>query len=116
MMSKPKTTDGKRVTISVKVSEPTAAMIDAVRGEMTRSAWLQQSIGVVLGTAPLSAALHNGDRTGFASATADPAPPAALSVAGRRNGKSKPPAVKAAGCFHRLPAGAYCKTCGCAKT
>ena len=36
---RPKLPEGKRVTISVKVSESEAAPIDAARGERDRSAW-----------------------------------------------------------------------------
>lgn len=39
-MARPKTTDGKRVTVAAKISEPTASAIDARRGPATRSQWL----------------------------------------------------------------------------
>jgi hypothetical protein len=39
MVSRPKTQDGKRVAISIKVSESEAEAIDAARGALTRSAW-----------------------------------------------------------------------------
>jgi hypothetical protein len=38
-MARTQTPDGKRVTICIKVSEPEAAVIDAARGTLTRSAW-----------------------------------------------------------------------------
>lgn len=56
-MGRKKLDDGKRVTISAKVSEADIARIDGARGDLTRSAWVQRAIGVVLGTVPLSAAL-----------------------------------------------------------
>lgn len=44
--------DGKRVTLCAKVSEPTAALIDAARGQQTRSAWLQELIAGAIHVAP----------------------------------------------------------------
>jgi hypothetical protein len=43
-MTRGKLPDGKRVTICAKVSEPDAQAIDAARGDMTRSAWVQLAI------------------------------------------------------------------------
>jgi hypothetical protein len=40
-MSKPKSPDGKRVTMGVRFSEPDAKAIDAARGTVSRSEWLR---------------------------------------------------------------------------
>ncbi len=40
-MARPKTPEGKRVTICAKFSEAQAAEIDAARGSMDRSEWLR---------------------------------------------------------------------------
>ena len=51
-MARSLTPEGKRITISVKVSEPEAAAIDAARGDLTRSAWLHQAIARGLNPGP----------------------------------------------------------------
>lgn len=43
-MSRPKTEHGKRVALSVKVSEPKAQAVDARRGMLTRAAYLESLI------------------------------------------------------------------------
>ena len=43
-MSRPKTPDGKRVSLSVKVSEPKAQAVDARRGMLGRAAYLESLI------------------------------------------------------------------------
>jgi hypothetical protein len=43
-MSRPKTEHGKRVALSVKVSEPTAQAVDARRGILSRAAYLESLI------------------------------------------------------------------------
>ena len=40
-MAKPRTPEGKRVTMSAKFSEAQAAEIDTARGHMDRSEWLR---------------------------------------------------------------------------
>jgi hypothetical protein len=40
-MARPKTPEGKRVTICARFSEAQAAEIDAARGTMDRSAWVR---------------------------------------------------------------------------
>jgi hypothetical protein len=45
--------DGKRVTIAVKVSESDAARIDAQRGDLSRSRWMQEAIRGRLGCLPV---------------------------------------------------------------
>ena len=42
MRGRKKEPEGKRVTISTKVSEADAAFIDAVRGDISRSEWLRR--------------------------------------------------------------------------
>jgi hypothetical protein len=59
-MTRAKLPEGKRVTICAKVSEPTAAEIDAARGEMSRSAWVQAAITLALGGKPARAARRSG--------------------------------------------------------
>jgi hypothetical protein len=39
MVSKPRTPDGKRVTVCIKLSEQDAAAIDKARGDRSRSDW-----------------------------------------------------------------------------
>jgi hypothetical protein len=47
--------DGKRVTFGVKVSEALAAQIDAARGDVSRSAWLEAAArGRLAGAAPVT--------------------------------------------------------------
>ena len=43
-MSRPKTPEGKRVTICAKFSEAEAAQIDEARGMATRSQWLHSAL------------------------------------------------------------------------
>ena len=43
-MARPKTPHGRRVTVSVKVSEAEAAAIDKARGKLTRSAYLRSLV------------------------------------------------------------------------
>jgi hypothetical protein len=43
-MGRPKTQDGRRVTLSVKVSEATAADLDAARGTLSRSSALEEAL------------------------------------------------------------------------
>jgi hypothetical protein len=43
-MGRPRTQDGRRVTLSVKVSEATAADLDAARGTLSRSSALEEAL------------------------------------------------------------------------
>jgi hypothetical protein len=47
-MVRPVKDDGKRVTISAKVSETVAAAIDGRRGNQTRSSWLETVVSEAL--------------------------------------------------------------------
>jgi len=47
-MPRPLTPEGRNVTVSAKVTALEAAAIDAARGEMTVSAWLQSVIAAAL--------------------------------------------------------------------
>ena len=49
-MARKRTPDGKRVVMAAKVSEQTADAVDGARGDQTRSAWLQDAIGMKLST------------------------------------------------------------------
>lgn len=77
--------EGKRVTFSVKLSEQDAEAADAIAAESgwSRSAWLQHLISVAITGKRDSQAAHATMRR-----QANPA-----------------------ACPHRLPPGAYCKTC-----
>ena len=79
--------EGKRVTFSVKLSEQDAAAADAVAAESgwSRSAWLQHLIS--------------------------------RAITGRRDSEAAHKTMRrqSAACPHRLPSGAYCKTCQQAK-
>jgi hypothetical protein len=88
-MPRPKSPEGKSVTFSVKLSEQDAKAADAIAAESgwSRSAWLQHLISVA--------------------------------IAGKRDSQAASAAMrhsKATPCTHRLPAGAYCKTCARTKT
>lgn len=50
---RPKSPEGKRVTVCMKVSEQKAAAIDTARGERNRSEWLEQAADLMLGQRPL---------------------------------------------------------------
>ena len=43
MMPRPKTPDGRRVPVSFKISEPEAALVDSLRGDKERGAWLRDA-------------------------------------------------------------------------
>lgn len=49
---RPKSPDGKSVTLSVKVSEVTAASVDRARAGRSRSEWLQSVIAEALAGCP----------------------------------------------------------------
>ena len=47
-MSRTKTVNGKRVTLGVKLSEATAAAVDAARGDTCVAHWLEAAIDAAL--------------------------------------------------------------------
>jgi len=117
-MARPKSPDGKRVPMSTRFSEPEAAAIDAARGNTDRSVWLRE--------VALAAARSSGRKplpTDVITITADDRmPPGTAALVSRGKvtafniGATPEPARKSAACPHRLPVGAYCKTCGRTKT
>ena len=58
-MSRPKTPEGKRVTICARFSEAQAAEVDVARGTMSRSEWVRlAALAAALRLAALAAALR----------------------------------------------------------
>jgi hypothetical protein len=51
-VARPRKQDGKRITLSTKVSEDKAAAVDAKRGSLTRAAYLEALIDADLTPAP----------------------------------------------------------------
>lgn len=51
-MPRPKTPEGKRVTISARVTEQTAAAVDEHRGTVTRARWLEALIAAAIDGQP----------------------------------------------------------------
>ena len=102
--------------MTTRFSEPEAAEIDAARGNTSASEWLRE--------VALAAARASGRKprpTDVITITADDRmPPGVAAFASR--GKvaafniGTEPERKTAPCPHRLPVGAYCKTCGRTKT
>jgi hypothetical protein len=118
MVARKQTPEGKRVTMGVKFSESEAAEINAARGNTSASEWLRR--------AALTAARASGRKPLPTDAITiipdDRIPPGIVAMAARGpDGKPsvaalrigpQPAPVIAAGCPHRLPRGAWCKTCG----
>ena len=103
-MGRTPTPDGKRNPWSVKLSDAKSAAADAAREGMPRALWLESLIDAALDGRALRG------RTGPARhqpAAAPPQPPDPAPV-------SREP--KPADCPHRLPRGAWCKTCRRTKT
>jgi hypothetical protein len=106
-----KSPDARDITMSARFSETEAAAIDAARGNTDRSVWLR---GVALAAArasrrkplPTDVITITADERmpeGFAAMTTSLDQPAAvIPVTGK--------------CPHRIPPGAWCKTCGRTKT
>jgi hypothetical protein len=102
--------------MTTRFSESEAAEIDAARGTTDRSEWLR--------TAALAAARASGRAPlsfgGIKIIADDRMPPDTIALASRsrsREGVSVAAArIKRESCPHRLPVGAYCKTCERAKT
>lgn len=105
--------DGKRVALSVRVSEDVASAVDAARGDQSRSVWLQSAIMTALRDAAERLVAQAVSAPGSRRAakpkriTAKPAP---APDAAREVPFSSPPARKAAP--HRCPVKGWCETCG----
>lgn len=104
--------------MAVRFSEPEAAEIDAARGNTDRSVWLRTvalAAARALGREPLPA-------DAVTIITDDRMPPGTAALVSRgdvaafRIGTDPQPGpVLGAECPHRLPSGAWCKTCKTAK-
>lgn len=106
-MARTKTPGGKRVTICAKFSEAEEAAIDAARGTVNRSEWLRRAALAAARRRPSASAPGARGQKVIAEpppSKPDPAPPEPATV--RRY---------LASCPHRLPSGAWCKTCGRSK-
>jgi hypothetical protein len=122
-MSRPKTEHGKRVALSVKVSEPKAQAVDARRGILSRAAYLESLIDADLarftgkpepsGPYAEARAAIEGDswlddvaRASVSAAQAKFAAPAATSEP-----EHATPARRSKAAPHRCPTKGWCGTC-----
>jgi hypothetical protein len=102
---RPKSPEGKHVTMSARFTEAEAALIDEARGTDDRNTWIRRvALAAVSGSARKPPEKRGGS---IAPARVPPVP-----VSDRP--PKAPPAART-GCPHRLPPGAFCKTCGQAK-
>jgi hypothetical protein len=112
-VARPKSPDGKRVPMSTRFSEPEADAIDAARGGTDRSEWLRTAaLAFLAADGRTPARKPSGKHGGQTAPARAPIPPVSTKL------PAAPPAPvrPATACLHRLPAGAWCKTCGRTKT
>lgn len=88
-MARPKSPDGRHVTLATRVTEATAEAVDARRGEATRSEWLEALVYAALGGVVKPAA------TTVASSRPSSAAVPAKRAAGRARRPEAPAAARA---------------------
>jgi hypothetical protein len=102
-MARPRTPDGRRVIVPVRLSEADATALDAARGTTPRSEWVAQAIRARLQAGRSAAAKSRSPRA------ARPRPaPTATELANERardlRGSGEVP--------HRCPVKGWCSVCG----
>jgi hypothetical protein len=124
-MARPKSQDGRRVHVNIKLSEAEAAAIDAIRGNLERGPWMRQ-VALEAARRMLDSGIR--ERLGIGITVDDRQPPGVVGFVSRGRestsvsafslGASEPgPGQdrKAAGkgpCEHRIPHGSFCTRCG----
>jgi len=118
-MPRPKTREGNSEQFCIKVSLDLFEAIDAARGILSRAEWARRAL--------LAAAERRPDPLGIKIVSDERIPPGTAALVSRGRDRTsvsafslaadlaEPPASaksRTGGCPHRLPAGAYCKTCG----
>jgi hypothetical protein len=98
--------------MSARFSETEAAAIDAARGSTDRSVWLRD-VALAAARAPGRKRRPPEKRGGQTAPARAPVPPVSTKLPAAPPGASRPVAAE---CDHRLPPGAWCKTCGRTKT
>jgi hypothetical protein len=118
LMPRPKSPDGRRNHVNIKLSDAEAEAVDAVRGALERGPWMREA-ALEAAHRALNAGIRERTDIGF---TVDGRlPPGMVGVVSRgRDGVSvsafrlgdTPEAAQDRQCEHRIRPGAYCKTCG----